>query len=79
MPQVTLTEMKPGQSGIITAIAGGQGLRARLQPLGIRPGKKITNLSSVFQRGPVTISVDYSQIAIGYGKAIRILVEVEEK
>mgnify|MGYP000987496901 CR=1 FL=1 len=35
MPQIPLTEMKPGQSGTITAIAGGQGLRARLQPLGI--------------------------------------------
>ena len=73
MPQIPLTEMKPGQSGTITAIAGGQGLRARLQPLGIRPGK-ITKLSSVFHQGPVTISVDNYQIAIGYGKAIRILV-----
>lgn len=79
MPQITLTEMKPGQSGIITAIAGGQGIRSRLQALGIRPGKKITKLSSVFQQGPVTISVDNYQIALGYGKAIRILVEVTGK
>jgi ferrous iron transport protein A len=79
MSQISLVDMKPGQSGKIVAIAGGQGLRSRLQALGIRPGKKITKLNSVFRRGPVTISVDKFQVALGYGKAVRVLVEVEDK
>lgn len=79
MLQISLVDMKPGQSGIITVISGGQGLKSRLQSLGIREGKKVTKLASVFRRGPVTISVDNFQVALGYGKAVRVLVEVEAK
>jgi ferrous iron transport protein A len=77
MRQLTLADMQSGQSGIIKTISGGAGLMQRLQVLGIRPGKKVTKLSSVFRRGPVTISVDNFQVALGYGKAVRVLVEVE--
>lgn len=75
--QITVRQMRAGQSGKVVRIAGGVGLENRLNSLGIRPGKRITKLSSMFMRGPITIQVDRSQVAIGYGMAGRILVEVE--
>ena len=50
---------------------------SRLNALGIRPGRRITKVSSMFMRGPVTVRVRQSQIASGFGMANRILVEVD--
>lgn len=76
--QVNLVEMKPGQSGTIVAVQGGPGFVDKLSHIGLRMGKKIKKISSVFSRGPVTVCIDNFQVAVGYGKAIRILVEVDE-
>jgi len=77
--QISLVEMKPGQSGVITDIRGGAGITARLNQIGLRKGKRIKKISSVFSRGPVTVSIDNYQLAVGYGKAIRIFVEVDDE
>lgn len=74
--QVNLVEMKPGQSGIISEVQGGHGFATKLSHIGLHEGKKIKKISSVFRRGPVTVCVDNFQVAIGYGKAVRIMVEV---
>lgn len=74
--EVTLSEMKPGQTGIISRIQGGPGFEAKLSQIGLRKGKRIKKISSVFSRGPVTVSIDNFQVAVGYGKAVRIMVEV---
>ena len=50
----------------------------RLEALGIRPGKRITKVSSMFMRGPVTLQIDHYQVAIGHGMAGRILVEIDQ-
>ncbi len=76
--EVSLVEMKPGQVGTISTIQGGPGFKEKITQIGLRTGKKIKKVSSIFSRGPVTISVDNFQIAIGYGKAVRIRVEVNE-
>lgn len=73
-----LTDLKPGESGRIAGIDGGAGMVNRLASLDIRPGRRITKLSSGFMRGPVTIEVDRAQVAVGFGMAKRILVEVED-
>jgi len=73
--QLTLTQMRIGQSGVVIQIQGGHGLVNRLNALGIRAGKRITKLSSMIMRGPVTIQVDGAQVAIGFGMAHRIIVE----
>ena len=73
-----LEDLKPGEGGRIAQIDGGQGMVGRLAALGIRPGRRVTKLSSGFMRGPVTIEVDRAQMAIGFGMAKRIRVEVEE-
>ena len=49
----------------------------RLEALGIRPGMKVTKVSSMLFRGPVTLRVGNAQVAIGFGMANRILVEVD--
>ena len=75
--QITLAGMQTGQSGVVVQIQGGHGLVNRLNSLGIRPGKRITKISSMIMRGPVTIQVDRAQVAIGFGMARRIIVELD--
>ena len=75
--QVTLARMQAGQGGTVVQIQGGHGLVNRLNALGIRPGKRITKISSMLMRGPVTIQVDRAQVAIGFGMAKRIIVELD--
>jgi ferrous iron transport protein A len=75
--QITVRQMRAGQSGRVAGIEGGRVLVNRLNALGIRPGKQITKVSSVFMRGPVTVLVDRAQVAIGYGMAGKIIVDVD--
>lgn len=72
-----MRRMEAGQTGTVIQISGGHGLVRRLEAMGIRPSKKITKVSSTFLRGPVTFKVDHAQIAIGFGIANKILVEVD--
>ena len=74
---VDLTQMQPGEAGIVKEIQGGQGFIRKLQSMGVRPDKKITKVSSHFWRGPQTVEVDDMQIAVGFGMAKKILVEVK--
>ncbi|MFC1937176.1 ferrous iron transport protein A [Chloroflexota bacterium] len=76
--QVTLVRMEAGQNGTIVQVQGGRGLVNRLDALGIRAGKRITKISSMLMRGPVTIEIDRTQVAIGFGMAGKILVEIDE-
>jgi ferrous iron transport protein A len=46
--------------------------------MGIRPGKRVTKVSSMLMRGPVTVQVDGTQLAMGFGMARRIIVELPE-
>jgi len=75
--QITLARMQIGQSGVVVQIQGGHRQINRLNSLGIRPGKRVIKVSSMFMRGPVTIEVDRAQVAIGFGMANRIIVELD--
>ena len=68
--------MQTGQSGILAQIQGGRGLINRLSALGVRPGKRITKVSSMYMRGPITIQLDGTQVAVGFGMANRIIVNL---
>ena len=74
--QITLAQMRTGHSGTVVEIQGGPGLIERLSAIGIRSGKKITKVGSMFMRGPVTIQIGGAQVAIGHGMAKRIIVEL---
>jgi ferrous iron transport protein A len=74
---VTLRQMQSGQSGKVVQIQEGFGLVNRLSALGIRPGKRITKVSSMLMRGPVTIQSGNTQVALGFGMANKIIVELD--
>ena len=76
--QLTLAEMRTGQTGTVVGVLGGHGLIQRLDALGIRPGKKVTKLSSTLFRGPVTLRVNNSRVAVGFGMAKKIIVEADK-
>jgi len=75
---VSLRQMYSGQSGRVRQIDGGMGMVNRLNSLGIRPGKKITKVSSMLMRGPVTVQLDSTRLAIGFGMANKIIIELEQ-
>jgi len=80
MPQnrrLTLVQMEVGQTGTVVQILGGLGLTRRLEAFGIRPGMRVTKISSMLLRGPVTLRVGSAQVAIGFGMASRALVQVD--
>jgi ferrous iron transport protein A len=76
--QLTLGQMGAGQSGTIIRILGGRMLNRRLEALGVRPGKKVTKISAMLFRGPVTLRTDHTQVAVGFGMANKILVETDK-
>ena len=75
---IDLTQMKPKESGVVVELSGGQSFMNRIQNMGIRPGKKITKVSSHFLRGPQTVKIGNLQIAIGFGMAKKIIVKIEK-
>ena len=76
---VDLTKMRTGESGSVVRLEGAGGFLARLQNLGIRPGKKITKVNAHFWRGPITVQVDRANVALGFGMASRVMIEVERQ
>jgi len=75
----SLVNMKLGETGIVRDIHGGSGAAERIQNMGIRIGKKIKKEGPDFGRGPQTIMVGHFRVAIGFGMASKIMVEIERK
>jgi len=73
---ISLTTLNVGDSGTITEIHGGDGVKHRLAALGLRIGTKITKVSTQMMKGPVTIKAGSTQVAIGYGMAHKIEVSI---
>lgn len=76
--RTTLARMKSGQTGVIVEFNGGQGITNRLHALGLRPGNRVKKVGSMFAHGPVTIRVGTAEIALGYGAADKVIVELEK-
>ena len=74
--ETTVAQMQSGQKGKIIEVAGGYGLRRRLEAMGVRPGQQLTKVSSMFMRGPVTVQVNGARLALGFGMARKIRVEL---
>jgi ferrous iron transport protein A len=75
---MSLADMKPGQSGVLVEILGGHGMVRRLNALGLRLCKRVRKVSSMLMRGPTVVEVDGFQVAVGYGMASRVIVEIME-
>jgi len=70
-----LTQLRAGEKARFIGVRGGWGIRNKLEAMGIRPGKIITKISTQIMRGPITIQVGNTQLAISYGISKRIIVE----
>ncbi|MBA7483808.1 hypothetical protein ES707_19325 [subsurface metagenome] len=75
---IDLTRMRQGERGKVVDIQGGWGLLRKMETLGIKQGTEIVKVSSQLMRGPITIRVGNTQVAIGFGMARRIMVEHKE-
>jgi ferrous iron transport protein A len=47
--------------------------------LGIRPGVEITKISSQLMAGPVIVQVGNTQSALGFGMAMKVIVELKSE
>lgn len=76
--KMSLAQMRAGQKGRIVKISGGHGLVRRLETLGIREGAEIKKVSEQWMRGPVLLQHGSSQVALGFGMASKVLVEITD-
>ena len=74
---VRLVDMKPGEFGTVKSIDAGHHADSRIKNIGVRVGKKIKKIETHSLKGPQAVLVDKLKIAIGYGMAEKILIEVE--
>ncbi|MCK4284158.1 MAG: ferrous iron transport protein A [Candidatus Brocadiae bacterium] len=72
----SLDRLPAGRIAVVVGLQGGRGMMRRLDALGLRPGKRIRQLSSQFMAGPITILVDGRQVAMGRGIAARVQVRM---
>ena len=75
MKKMTLIQLESRTTTQVREILGGEGTKKRLEALGIRPGVELTKVSSHFWKGPVTVRVGKTRVAIGHGMAQKIVVE----
>ncbi|MBI4655648.1 MAG: FeoA domain-containing protein [Elusimicrobia bacterium] len=73
---IPLTDLDRGKTGKVLEISGGRGIRQKLDALGIRTGVKIKKISSQILRGPAIVQAGNTKVAIGYGMAGKIIVDV---
>jgi ferrous iron transport protein A len=74
--RLPLCNMRNGQMGTVVEINGGIGIVSKLDSLGIRMGVSVIKKSALIARGPLVVQVHGTEIAMGYGMASKIVVEV---
>ena len=73
---MTLSELKPGQSGIITTVGGENELRCRLLDMGLIPRTKVT-LQKVAPMGdPIEIHIRGYELTLRIDDAEKIGIEM---
>ncbi len=75
---MTLLELKNGTPARITGFTGGKRLLQKLMQYGIFPEDKLVVIRSAPFDGPVMVSINGREIALGRGIAAAIQVEMEE-
>jgi len=74
-----LTEIKKGETVKVVEINGGQKFREKIDAIGLRVGSLIIKLSTQVLKGPVTIKIGSTKLALGHGMAKKILVDGKNK
>jgi ferrous iron transport protein A len=72
-----VSSMRNGQWGTLTDINGGEDLTEKLASLGIRIGTRVGKKYGLLGQGPVVLTVGTGEVAIGYGMASRMMVQIE--
>ena len=72
---MTLIECDSNIPHRVVLLEGGARFKLRLENLGLSEGKIITKIFSHPFRGPVTVKIQNTELAIGHGMASRIIVE----
>ena len=75
---MTLLNAPQGQWLKVTALNGGERLRARLTQYGLFEGDSLRILRTAPMRGPLLVEVNGREIALGRRVAEKILVEAGE-
>jgi|DewCreStandDraft_4_1066084.scaffolds.fasta_scaffold428126_2 ferrous iron transport protein A len=72
---ITLQQLDKLKTGKVIEIRGGNGLRNKLDGLGIRQGCIVKKISPTGFPGPIIIKIGNTQVAIGKGMAEKIIIE----
>lgn len=72
---IPLTKLKKGVRAKIVEITSGKQVVHRLSTLGIRLDSHVVKISTFVLRGPVTVKVGSTTIALGHGMAEKVIVE----
>jgi len=72
-----ITELKPGQKGVIAFVQGNRKVTQRLADLGLTPETSISILKTAPFNGPIEVAVRGSKLAIGREIAENILVRAK--
>jgi Fe2+ transport system protein FeoA len=75
--KISLIKTKQNHKGRIAEIAALPAMHNKFMSLGLYKGREITKLSHFGLKGPVTIKVGRSIIALGHSMAAKIILESE--
>jgi ferrous iron transport protein A len=75
MLKLSLTQLKKGSKARIVEFIGGKEVTHRLMMMGLRPGEQLVKLSAFALRGPVTVRIGHTTLALGHGMAEKVIVE----
>jgi ferrous iron transport protein A len=73
---MTLSDLAPGEVGVVHKLTGGWGFTSRLATLGFTPGAELTMVQN-FGRGPLIVNIRGTRIALGRGEAAKVVVTKE--
>ena len=68
-----LSNLAPGEIGVVQGLAGGRGFVSRLAALGFTPGAEVKMIQN-FGHGPIIVLVRDTRIALGRGEARKVQV-----
>lgn len=74
--QIPLTKIEKGVRAKVVEITSGKQAAHRLSTLGIRLGSYVVKISTFALKGPVTVKVGSTTIALGHGMAEKVMVEL---
>jgi Fe2+ transport system protein FeoA len=76
---MTLLDLQPGSSGVITRITGNGRLRHRILDMGIHIGKKITMVKAAPFKDPVEYALNGNHISLRRDEAQLVFINTSDE